>query len=55
VVAVVHDLALVRSSFTHAVLLRNHLIAAGSPERVLGDAPLQAAFGPGLTAAAGRI
>jgi manganese/zinc/iron transport system ATP- binding protein len=50
VVAVVHDLALVRSSFTHAVLLRSHLIGAGAPESVLSNDALAAAFGGRATA-----
>ncbi|MBA2479986.1 MAG: metal ABC transporter ATP-binding protein [Planctomycetes bacterium] len=50
VVAVVHDLALVRSSFTHAVLLRSHLIAHGAPDAVLSTESLAAAFGGRATA-----
>jgi manganese/zinc/iron transport system ATP- binding protein len=45
VISVVHDLDLVRRSFTHAVLMRNHLIACGSPPEVLCDEHLRAAFG----------
>jgi manganese/zinc/iron transport system ATP- binding protein len=45
VIAVVHDLDLVRRSFTHAVLIRNHLIASGTPSDVLCDEHLRTAFG----------
>lgn len=44
VVAAVHDLALVRSHFTHALLLNTHLVAAGPVGEVMTDANLKAAF-----------
>ncbi|MBA3686436.1 MAG: ABC transporter, partial [Planctomycetes bacterium] len=43
-VAAVHDLALVRSHFTHALLLNTHLVAAGPVGEVMTDANLAAAF-----------
>ena len=51
VIAVVHDLALVRRVFDRAVLMRNHLVAAGSPADVLTQLALQGAFGSRAAAA----
>jgi ABC-type Mn2+/Zn2+ transport system ATPase subunit len=44
VLVAVHDLALVRAHFTHALLLNTHLIAAGPVADVLSEANLAAAF-----------
>ena len=51
IIAVVHDLALVRRVFDRAVLMRNHLIATGAPADVLTQVALQGAFGSRALAA----
>ncbi len=45
VIAAVHDLAVARTYFPRALLIRTRLIAAGSVEEVLAPAHLHAAFG----------
>ena len=44
VIAVVHDLALARQHFDHALLLDTDLVAAGEPARVLSDEPIRRAY-----------
>ncbi len=55
VVAVVHDLPLVRRSFDVAVLIRTHLIAAGAPVHALSEQSLLAAFGSRALALGERV
>ncbi len=44
VLAAVHDVALVRAHFTHALLLNTHLVAAGPVAEVMSEANLTQAF-----------
>lgn len=46
VIAAVHDLAIARSHFSHAVLLDTRLIAAGPTAEALSDANIDVAFRP---------
>ncbi len=46
VIAALHDIALARRHFHHALLIRTHLIASGPPEHALSTGNLAAAFGP---------
>jgi ABC-type Mn2+/Zn2+ transport system ATPase subunit len=46
VVAAVHDLALARAHFEHALVLATRLVAAGPTADALSDTHLDAAFGP---------
>lgn len=44
VIAAIHDLALARAHFPHAVLLDTHLVAAGPTPEALSDANLELAY-----------
>ncbi len=46
VLAVVHDLALARRAFSHALLLRTRLVGCGPVAEVLTDESLDAVYGP---------
>ncbi len=48
VLAAVHDVALARRDFHHALLLRTHLIAAGPVAEALADHHLREAYGPAI-------
>jgi ABC-type Mn2+/Zn2+ transport system ATPase subunit len=45
VMAAVHDLALARAAFDHALVLRTHLVSCGPVAESLADARLREAFG----------